>query len=384
MASAKPWRALSAQQVDPLSWFTGPLVPLAFSTLALIYGGLMTVTTWGQTRLPWLQVIAVVLCAGAGFFLHVTTRPLRRGINARYAAIALAVSVSGMLLSAAGYQGSGFDLERWWGPAALSLTVASLGPYLPARQVVLLGVPATLVATVGSLAIVHTASEHWGPVGTALLIAYAPALGVAATVTFSYSVVTTMVPMLESPSQLMVPGQKVRDEVAQQLEEVTVARLTARAAPFLEGIAAAGRITPADRALAGQLARRMRDELVTQSNLSWLDSIAAQSRLVVVDPERRASRMNAAQRTTLRAMLGAILDTPGTDAGSLMIELRSAADGATAVALSLDMSLPEGTRILHLAPYYLSLGTTVEDLKVDSDNHLRLSFRVPPEDGPGR
>jgi hypothetical protein len=35
---------------------------------------------------------------------------------------------------------------------------------------------------------------------------------------------------------------------------------------------------------------------------------------------------------------------------------------------------------MHLAPYYLTLGTAVEDLTFDSQEHLRMSFRVPAED----
>lgn len=371
---------LSPQQVDPLSWFTGPLVPLSFSALAFIYGTGMTVLTFNDGGLPWLQPIAVVLTAGAGLIVHATTRPMSRGIDWRLATLALAVAVIGVVISAIGYDRTPVDLERWWAPAALALTIGSLGPYLPVRQLLALGLSSTVIAGVVSLGILHPSSHGWGMIGTALLIAYPPIIGLVAAATFSYSVVGTMLPMLDRPSHIMVPGQKVRDEIAQHLEEVTVARITSRAAPFLQQIADAGRITPDDRALAGQLARRMRDDLVTQSNLSWLDSIAAESRLVVVDPEHRARTMNAAQRTALRAMLRAILDTPGTDAGSLMVELRGAPDGATAVGVSLDMALPEGRRIMHLAPYYLTLGTAVEDLTVESENHLRLSFRVPADD----
>jgi hypothetical protein len=257
--------------------------------------------------------------------------------------------------------------------------IATLGPYVPVRQIIALGGTATLVAVLVSVAIVHPTADRWGPVGTAVIIAYPPLLGIIATAVFSYAVVITMLRMLESPSRIMVAGQTVRDEAAEEVERVTMARLTARAVPFLEGIADAGRITPSDRALAGQLARRMRDELVTQSNLTWLDSIASESRLVVVDPDRLARRMSNAQRTAMRGMLRAVIGTPGIDSGSLMVELREAPDGATAVAISLDMALPEGRRIMHLAPYYLTLKTAVDDLTFDSDTLLKLSFSVAGE-----
>jgi hypothetical protein len=88
--------------------------------------------------------------------------------------------------------------------------------------------------------------------------------------------------------------------------------------------------------------------------------------------------MRSVQRTALRALLRAILETPGTDAGSLLVELRGRPDGATAVGVSLEMELPEGRRILHLAPYYLTLRTTVEDLSWSEDRFLRVTFNLPP------
>jgi hypothetical protein len=365
--------------VDPLSWYTGPLVPIAFAAFGLVYGTIISIATWGLGTMPWLQLIAVALCAGAGLIVHFATRPLRQPIGWRLGALALAISVLGVIVSALGYAGTSFVLELWWAPGALALTLASLGPYLSVRTVLALGIVTTVVMAGVSLLIVHPTTDAWGGWGTAVIISYSPLLAVAATAAFSYSVVSTSLRILENPSRIMVAGQTVRDEAARHIEQVEIARLTARAAPFLESIADARRITSTDRALAGQLARRLRDDLVTQSSLSWLDSIAAQSRLVVVDPERRARRMNNAQRTALRGMLRAILDTPGIDNGSLMVELRSAPDGATAVGVSLDMALPEGRRIMHLAPYYLTLKTAVDDLTFERDKLLKLSFSIPED-----
>jgi hypothetical protein len=75
-------------------------------------------------------------------------------------------------------------------------------------------------------------------------------------------------------------------------------------------------------------------------------------------------------------MLRAVINTPGIDSGSLMVELREGPDGTTAVAASLDVALPEGRRILHLAPYYLTLRMAVKDLKIDRDGLLTVSFNV--------
>jgi len=171
-------------------------------------------------------------------------------------------------------------------------------------------------------------------------------------------------------------------EAARRVERRTLARLGTRVAPFLAAVADAGEVTAADRALAGQLARRLRSDLVSEVNRSWLDRVALFGRISVVDPDRRADRMNPAQRTALRALLMAVVEHPAATVGTLFIELRPEPDGATAVALSLDFALPEGRRAMMLAPYYLTLQTAVEDLSWDPARDL-LRFQVPaPRDRP--
>ncbi len=375
MSSPRRYFLTSAQQVDPLSWFTGPYLPLAFSGLIFVFGTLMTALTWNLSDRPWLQLAGLWLCVIAALVIHLRTRRLQPALGWGTGVLVLATATVGTLLSAIDYQGTDLNLGLWWGPAGPALILLSLSPYLPARRIWVLGLGTTVATVALSFAILYPVNDFQGPLTTIAVFAYPMAMATVAATVFSYSIVSTMIPMLESPSRLMVPGQRLRDAAVEEAERESLARLTSRAAPFLERVAESGRVEPSDRALAGQLARRLRDDLVTQASESWLDTVAGSSRLVVVDPDRLARRMDAAQRTALLAMLRAVLDLPETDAGSLLIELRRSPDGSTAVAVSMDMSLPEGRRIMHLAPYYLTLRTAVADLEFDRD---RLTFRIPP------
>ncbi len=378
MALTRRYLVQSAREVDPLSWFTGTHLPLAAATLMGIYGLVLIVREGGDDAVRFgIQLGALALAVGACLLTHFLSRPMRPPIGWGLATVVFGIAALAMVLSAVGHAGTTLALELWWAPGAITLAAASLSPYIAARKILVVGGGWSLVAVAASVILLLPAQQTWGLVGTAVLVAYAPVIGLVATSVFSYSIVSTILPMLESPSRLVVAGRDVHDEAADRIERVTLAQLTARAAPFLESIAEAGIVTHEQRALAGQLARRIRDDLVTQSNISWLESIAEKSRLVVVDPDRRAKHMDPAQRTALRALLQAILDTPGTDAGSLLVELRAAPDGATAVGVSLDITLPEGRRIMHLAPYYLTLGTAVDDLRVDRDL-LGVTFRILP------
>lgn len=370
--------AVSPQQLDPLTWFTGRAVPVVFAGLILLYGA-ARVPTWFTTPLPWLQPIAVLLCASACFVVFVMTRALRPELGWVGGAVTVVIADTGLIVSALGYAGTEQSIELWWAPFGLALAISSLAPYLSVPRVLVLGGVGTLVAVPIAYVCLGADNHTWGLASSLIIIVTPVICGVAAAVTFSYVVVSRMLPVIEQRSQLLLPLGPA-DPAAERVERVRLARLTARAVPFLHGVADSGVVSDADRALAGQLARRLRDDLVTQSNLTWLDSIAAESRLVVVDPQHRASRIRPAQRTALRAVLRAVLDTPGADHGSMLIELRGRDDGATAVALSLDIDLPEGRRIMHIAPHILTLRTTVEELQW---NASAMSFVVRDADPPG-
>ncbi len=361
--------AVSAQQLDPLTWFTGRVVPLVFAGLVILYGA-ARIPTWFRSDLPWLQPIAVLLCAGACVFVYVMTRPLRPELGWGAGIVTVLIAGAGVIASSIGYAGSRLSIELWWAPFGFALAIASLAPYLSGRRVLVLGGVSTAIVTVLAFWFIDPEVTVWGPLSSMVIIAAPIVCGVIGSVTFSYVLVSRMMPVIEHRSQLVLPLEAT-DAEAEEVERVRLARLSARAVPFLISIADSGRITPADRALAGSLARRLRDDLVTQSNLTWLDSVAQDSRLVVIDPEHRAGRMLPAQRIALRALLRAVLDTPGADSSSLVIELRGRPDGATAVGLSIDMDLPEGRRNMHLAPYYLTLRTAVDDLTWDATS---LSF----------
>jgi len=367
----------SAQQVDPLSWFTGPYLPMAFAALIAAFSTVVTLLTWNQSDLPWLQFVGAAFCVIATLLIHASTRPFRPPLQWTSAAIALAISICGVAISAVGISGSDFQIELWWGIGGLGLTIMSLAPYLPARQIVFVGGAATAATAVITFLILYPNPQGWGPVTTAVFLTYPLVAAVAATAAFSYAIVSKALPLLENSSNLVIPPEGEISDAAYEQHKAGLARLTARAVPFIEKVVEAGRISASDRVLAGQLARRIREELVTAVDVSWLDSVLAGKRVVVVDPSRRAARMNHRQRVALGGLVEAILDMPETDLSSLLLELRPAPNGATAVAVSLDVDLPEGPRIMHLAPYYLNLKTAVRDLAIGRKG---LSFSIGPDD----
>ena len=368
------WR-VSPQQIDPLSWFTRPLVPLAFAALALVTGLGTVAATWQLTGRPWFDLAGIALVVAACVVVQVRTRPMRPSFGAREAVLPLALAVAGLVASTVAAAGSTALVQHSWAPIGVGLVVATLGPFSTVRQTVVQGALLTAVTVVcASWAYAGGGDDRvWPALSTAVIAGGVVAVGTVATAVFSFAVVSTTLRMLGAARP---ESTALRDEAAERVERRTLARLGNRVAPFLERVAAAGEVTDADRALAGQLARQLRTDLVLQANRTWLDSIALGGRIHVVDPDGRANRMTAAQRTALRALLVGILEHPAATVGSLLVELRGDDDGSTAAALSLDFALPEGRRATMLAPYYLTLQTTVDSLSWDPSRDL-LRFQLP-------
>jgi len=376
--ATSPTRALrfSARDVDPMSWFTGPYVPLVFATVVACYGGLMAAVTWHESELPGLQVLGVVLCTLACLLVQLLTS-MRNRFNWQLGAVVVGVGGAGLVVSALGYGQSAFAFELWWAPFCFSLTLSSLAPYLSTWRLLFWGGLALLTVVPIAFVIVVPRVVDWGPTSVFLLIATPVVVAVGATTAFSYSVVTQMLPIVDNRSSEIVSAALAPDPDDEEAERVMLARYTARAVPFLRTIADRGTVSEGDRALAGEIARYLRDDLVSRSDLAWLGLRADDTRVVVVDPERRAQSMRATQRAAIRDLVRAVLDDPSTDATTIFMELRGQEDGSTAVAVTLDTELPEGRRVRHIAPYYFNLRGAMKDVRLGRD---RLSFRVPPNE----
>lgn len=374
-------RGRSPQAVDPLSWYTGPLIPLTFATLVLVYGGILSFTAAQHSSDTAMQLVATTLCASACVLVYFATRPKQPPIGWLLSAVAVLIALCGCQLSALGYAGGGLPVEQWWAPGAISLTVVSLAPYLSIRRLLVLGLAATLgVGSIG-VGLFPQGSVPWSLPGTVVLLVTTPLTGVAAASVFIVTVVRTMQRLLDERGAVGdAEGSWSREDETPAAERAALARLTTRVTPFLEQLAETGQITATDRAVAGQLARRLRDELVFRVNASWLDTVAAGRPVAVMDPEHRADTMNDAQKSALTGLIDAILDTPDTGTKSLLVELRGEDNGATAVAVSMDLHLSEGRRTTHLAPYYLTLKTAFEGLSWSDGRLLSMRFEVPPHE----
>jgi hypothetical protein len=367
----------SPQEVDPLSWFAGPRVPILFSGAAVAQGIIIVLVYWDLWSSVLLQFLAMPFFLAAGFTTSANTQPNRRQFAPHHAAIALLLAFGGLVVSAIGTSGGTLPVTQWWTGIAVAATLVSLAPYSSAIQMIVYSVPAILVTGAVGLIVFLPVEHFWSPTALTVISLGPVLIGAVAGIVFSYTVVHNTLELLDTSIGSEESFLKV-DPVAPSEQLGSIARVSARVAPFLAGVANAGVITPSDRALAAQIARRLRTELVMVTSRSWLDVVAHETGMVVSDPGRLADRMNESQRAALRGLLVTALENSVVDRSTVLIELRAQPDGSTAVALSIDVDLPEGRRLLLLAPYYLTLKTTVDDLSWDSGENLLVRFRIPP------
>ena len=367
----------SPQDVDPISWFTGPGAPILFSLAGVVDGLVITLLFWDHWSNPLLQIVALAAFLVAGWLTASSARPHRPRFGALRSSGILLVAAAGLAVSAVGTIGGTLLVEQWWPNIALGVTVVVISPYCTPRNLLIASVPVVAFAGFAGLLVFSSAQSFWPPAATFLLGAGPTAIGAAAGIVFSQTVVARTLAMLDTAAEEeeFYPAAELLDEEEQRGR---VARLSARVGPFVEHIAREGVITDADRGLAAQIARRLRSQLVLESRKSWLDVIAEKSGLVVSDPGRLADGMNESQRAALAGLLVAAMESTMVDQRTLLIELRAQPDGSTAVALSIDVDLPEGRRLVLLAPHYLTLKTTVDDLSWDDGRSLLMRFRIPP------
>jgi hypothetical protein len=329
---------------------------------------------------PWLDLGATALMVLACLWIEVATRPMKPRFGPARASVSVVFAVTGLALSAFAAMGSPVAVTFWWAPVALAIVIATFAAYASPIEVLAYGTIFTVASGLSAWFVFVSASDStapFSPISVVVVAIYPILTGTLAAVVFCLLVVLRSRQLLAGEGATVLPDAHQLDEAAHVAEVATVARLGSRVAPFLRAVAEAGEVTTADRALAGQLARRLRAELVSSANTNWLESLATAGRIYVVDPEHLADNLTAAQRTAIRGLLLAAINDPHTASGSLFIELRGQDDGSTAVALSLDLDLPEGRRIMLIAPYYVALTSTVADLSWDKARDL-LKFTVPP------
>jgi hypothetical protein len=370
---ARSWKR-SPWDADPLSWFTAPNLPLAAAGIALVHGTLvLTVNAQSGSR-PIVQVVALFIGVAALVGVHLVTRP-PRGALTLWAAVPLALfSSSALVLSAWGYRGDDVALELWWAPLVCSLTLLAMAPYASSQRLAITG--SVMVVVVAATVVLMVAPDEsvWPPYSAVMIALFPIVVGTVGGVVLVQAITTGLADWSERP--LDVVGSDPDDDAAIDEVDATTSARVAAATQLIRAVLARGEVTEADAASAGELAERLREELTSDIDRTWLERVALGAPLRIDDEHRLADQLDLAQRTALRALLDALLTPDAGRIGLARLEVRRTDDGAIAVALRIASSLPEGRRETFLAPYYVGLRSTVNKLRWRSGPVTAVEFEV--------
>ncbi|MBA4247931.1 MAG: hypothetical protein C0444_06515 [Microbacterium sp.] len=371
--SGRSWR-VSPWDADPLSWFTTPNLPLAAAAMTLVHGVLVLGPAGQAGSRPLVQVAALGLSVLAMVWVHVATRPRRGAFTIMRALVAVALSGAGVVMSAMGYSGETFAVELWWAPLSASLVLLAMVPYSSAARLLVAGVVLVAVSAAATLVFVVPDDPTWPPLSAVAITLFPIIIGMVGGVVMIRSITSGLARWSERP--LDVPGvDSGADDLAVAIDDETRIRI-APATAFIASVLDRGAVSAGDAVRAGALAQRLRAELTGEIDRTWIERVARGRALTVDDPERLAEQLDLAQRTVMRALLDALLGHTDSPVGSARVELRRTESGAIAVALRILSTLPEGRRETFLAPYYVSLQSSVENLRWRTGPVTAVEFEV--------
>lgn len=368
----------SPQEVDPLSWFTRPFLPVTFAIAMAVGGTLFVLGTQAYHAHLGLEFLAVACFILACLSIHGSSGSRLVRFRWWHAIVPLVLSWLGAIASGVAVSGGSGEPSRWWAPIGVALVLAALAPFSSAVLLVGYGLLGTVVCGLTSaLAFSDLAGDYWPPFTIILLGALTPLQATVAAALFSAFIVDRVTRWSDLPIQATLVGNTKLDFSQWNAQRGELKLLSDQVMPFIEQVARDGFVNSRDRTVAATLAKEVRDALIHTVDQTWLDSLADGHRLTVVDPSHRAGRLTLAQRGAVRSLILAVVESPALVADSLAIELRDSDDGGVAVALTMKLDLPEGKRLMMLAPYYLTLQATVDDLVWEDQEQLYMRFQIP-------
>jgi hypothetical protein len=367
----------SPHSVDPLSWFIRPFLPVTFAIAMALGGAGFVAGTLQEFNSPVYQLIAVVCFVLACLAIHRRPKPRLDPFRLEHAVLPLALAWVGVMVSGAGVSQGDGDITRWWAPLGVALVLAALAPFNSAVLLVCFGILSTVVCSVVAVLVFEASPDGWPLLTIIVIAALVPLQATVAAALFSGFIVDRILRWSSLPIQGALSDNRALDFSQWNAQRGELKLLSDRVVPFLEQVADDGFIAARDRTLAAQLGREVRDALLATVDRTWLDSLAADHGLRVIDPSNRAVVLTRAQRGAVRSLIVAALESSALVPDSLSIELRDSADGSVAVGLTMRLDLPEGKRMMLLAPYYLTLRATVDDLVWENRDQLNMRFRIP-------
>lgn len=342
--------SLTALQLDPLGGMTARLITVTCVAIALVVAVLMSVTHWEQVAYPAVQVLALIVLAGACTLMIVSTDPYRAPLSRGRMAVVWSILAAATALDAFSQWGANTSVRDDWGPIAFAVVVLMSGSYRSAREILRMTLGATCVLLLLSiLEIAPVFAAHPARFLVSPLVFAAPVLatGIAAAAFSRTLVVHLLTWRTGAASAQRDVIDDLRSGLVPSVRNERLELLNAEVVPFLRRIVELGELLPEDSDRARELAGGLRAVMAPEQGSNWLESVVDD----VLDPEQLAERMGNEQRSSLKALLAALRDSGLTAEGEVAVRIRSQESVAY-----LQLTTPvtdHGALRTMLAPYFV-------------------------------
>jgi hypothetical protein len=381
-------RERTRQQLDPAGSTGIRLVTIALTMGAFAYAVLLTALGASEVTNPVFAVGALVALGAAGGILIAAASAYRAPLTARTHYLVHGLALGAALLESLGHWAHNGSIRDDWGPICLGVLILALGSYRPPKEIVVATTVSGLMLGLLTLIEAPRLSTTAPPIAF-VIVAIVPllALGYASAV-FSREIVESIARWQRRAADASIGlARELRDGVTRSVQQDRVTILNRDVLPFFTELLGTGQISNQDRARARQIADSIRRVMVEEVDRSWLENVielaggagpgkSGAAKVVVDDEDRLAASMTTDQRTALRALLVALIETSHFDRSDLRISL-TASGRACNGRLVANLSLSEYLLRSNFAPYFAVIRSVFTDMSIDFDAPtltLRFSY----------
>jgi hypothetical protein len=370
------------QQLDPAGTTGVRVFTIAAAAGAWLYALSSTLLSPREIDNVPFAIISVLFLTAAVLLVAFATSPLRAPLTRRDLMLIQGSALVAYFACAASTIRQDAFVRDDWGPIVLGILLLALGPYRPAREIAATGiVGAIFVAFVTLVQVPWFATD--APPLAFVLVAITPLLAMCFGAVVYSIVVLSAIERWQRRARDANRGHldEVRGSIVRSVQQDRVTILGRDVLPFFSDMLAREGVSDADRERAREISQSIRDVMVLEANRSWLENLVVQAGLqvdgtepVVDDRDHLASGMSIDQRTSIRALLVAVRQTPEFDAGTLRIRFVRDGDLGRAV-LSARFTGQDAVPRSTFSPYFALMRTVFDGFDVEFHHpSLRVRF----------
>lgn len=317
----------TAQQLDPVGGVTARPIVVATTVIAVVIAVALSLASTDQVTSPVAAVAAVLALVLAGALFIVASSPFRAPLRmASHIAVCL-LALAAVFLNAMSQWGLNTSQRDDWGPLSMAVLTIAFCSYRPVAELAGCAVISSVI--VAAIVLVNPPTVNGMSTSLVLVMAVTPVLASgAAAAGFAAALVRILSVARTSSSSNPQGGDTTQSVLVEALSSPQGVLLTERILPHLRTIRDDRQLTDERAELSREFADELRRLMVSDADQSWLTRAVTSA----TDPDRLADRLEAPQRSLLRALFerlqtdgafrrGTLAVTVSADGGGVLVRV---------------------------------------------------------------